>query len=475
MFYWLILLFHLVIMPVAALHALVCKRDHRAALGWIAVIFLFPVAGPLLYFIFGINRLHTKARVFAGRHLPVLHFGYERATRSPSTELDPLTHELPRPYLSIVGGRATGSPLLNGNHFEPLVNGEGFFPALIEAIDGARHHVLLSTYLFSAKGVAGEVIAALSRARARGVKTYVLVDGVGTWYSMRQGVRAMRRHKIKVALFNPPSLLPPSLDINMRNHRKIAVVDDELGFFGGINIDARHMMEDPGNRNPTQDIHFLARGPVVAELRRLFEYDWKLVTRHALNLPTYASTPKGATLCRVIDDGPHDNLNHLAMTLSGNIAAAREQITIMTPYFLPGQEIVAALQAAALRGVRIKVLLPEKSNLPFVDWATRNMLWELLLWDIEVYLKAAPFAHTKLLSIDDHYVMAGSANLDARSLRLNFELGIEIFDSTLARELNSHMEQEISHSHALTLDELDNRPIWQRIRDAFFWLFSSYL
>lgn len=475
MVYWIILTFHLVVMPVAALHALVCKRDHRAAMGWIAVIFVFPVAGPLLYFIFGINRLHTKARIFTGRHLPVLRFGYERATRSPSTQLDPLTHELPKPYLSIVGGRATGSPLLNGNHFEPLLNGEGFFPALAEAIDAAQHYVLLSTYLFAARGAAGEVIAALGRARARGVKTYVLVDGVGTWYSLRQGVRAMRRKKIKVALFNPPSLLPPSFGINMRNHRKIAVVDDELAFFGGINIDTRHMMEDPRNAKPTEDMQFMARGPVVGELRRLFEYDWQLVTKHTLDLRASPSPPAGDTLCRVIDDGPHDNLNHLAMTLSGNIAAAREQITIMMPYFLPGQEIVSALQAAALRGVRIKVLLPKKSNLPFVDWATRNMLWELLLWDIEVYLKPAPFAHTKLLTIDQHYVMAGSANLDARSLRLNFELGVEIFDSTLASRLNTHIEQAIRNSHPLTLDELDQRPVWRRIRDAFFWLFSSYL
>lgn len=475
MLYWLILLFHLVIMPVAALHALICKRDHRAALGWIGVILLFPVAGPLLYFIFGINRLHTKAQVFAGRHLPVLRFGYERATRTPPKTLDPLTQEVPKAYLSVVGGRTTGSPLLAGNHVEPLHNGEQFFPALIDAIDRAQYHVLLSSYLFAARGVAGEVIEALGRARARGVQTHVLVDGVGTWYSLRQAVRALRRKRVQVALFTPPSLLPPSLDINMRNHRKIAVVDDELAFFGGINIDARHMIEAVGNRNPTEDVHFLARGPVVGELRRLFEYDWRLVTRQELNLGEHSIAPAGTTICRVIDDGPHDNLNHLSMTLSGNFAAARQQITLMTPYFLPSQEIVSALQGAALRGVRIRILLPERSNLRFVDWATHNMLWELLLWDIEVYFKPAPFAHSKLIIIDHHYVMAGSANLDARSLRLNFELGVELYDSPLAGELETHIEEEIAASRAVTLDELDNRPVWRRIRDAFFWLFSSYL
>lgn len=475
MLYWLIVLFHLVIMPVAVVHALICKRDHRSALGWMGVIFLFPVAGPLMYFIFGINRVHSKALVFTGRHLPMLRFGYERATRQPPNEFDPLAEQLPKAYLATVGGRATGSPLLPGNEIKTLINGDAFFPALMEQIDQAHHYVLLSTYLFSVKGISSDVIQALGRARERGVKVYVLVDGVGTWYSFRQAVRALRRVQVEVALFNPPSLLPLSLDINMRNHRKIAVIDNQVGFFGGINIHACHMVQAEDNPSPTEDMHFLARGPLVAELRRLFESDWHLATREPLDLKDWPSPRTGSTICRVIDDGPHDNLNHLSMTLSGAFTAARESISIMTPYFLPSHEIISALQTASLRGVRVQVLLPEVSNLRFVDWASRNMLWELLVWDIEVYVKPAPFAHTKLVTIDGHYVMAGSANLDARSLRLNFELGVEIYDSPLAAELNDHMAREIDVSRRLTLEELDNRPFWRRIRDALFWLFSSYL
>ncbi len=475
MLYWLIALFHLIIMPVAAVHALICKRDNKAALGWIGVILLFPVAGPLLYYIFGINRLRAKAKLFTGRRFPEGRFGYERATRAPSTAPDPLSRELPRPHLAVVGGRATGSPLLAGNHFTPLINGEDFFPRLLEAIEKAEYSVVLSSYLFSDRGVGGEVIAALARAADRGLPVYVLLDGVGTWYSLRRSVRALRRTKVHLALFTPPALLPPSLDINMRNHRKIAVVDDRVGFFGGINIDPRHMVDDPGNPEPTEDLHFLARGPVVAELRRLFERDWQLVTKRPIDLPEQSTPPEGDTLCRVIDDGPHDNLNHLSMTLTGVFCAARERIVLMTPYFLPNHEMVSALQAAALRGVRVQVVIPEKSNLRFVDWATRNMLWELVLWDIEVYAKPPHFAHTKLVVVDDHYVMAGSANLDARSLRLNFELGVEIFDAALASHMCAHVDRAIAGSHRLTLNELDGRPFWQRVRDAFFWLFSSYL
>lgn len=481
MFYWIIALFHLVVMPIAAVHALIYKRDHRAALGWIGVILLFPVAGPLLYFLFGINRLRTKAQLFAGHHLPVMFFGYDRTSPPLIHRQDPLLERLPNPELARVGGRATGQPLLTGNRARILINGEAFFPELLTAIDRAEHWVVLSTYLFGHRNEARAVIDALIRAEARGVAVYVLADGIGTCYSWRAAIRALRRAGVSVALFTPPSLLPPSLDINLRNHRKIAVVDRRVGFFGGINIDARHMVEDPKNRHPTEDVHFKVQGPLVEELTRLFCHDWQLVTHRSPALGSgpesafMAESVSGGSVCRLIDDGPHDNLNHLSMTLIGVFSAARERIRIMMPYFLPNHEMIAALQAAVLRGVRVEVILPERSNLRFVDWATRNMLWELLLWEMDVYYKAAPFAHSKLILVDDTYCMTGSANLDARSLRLNFELGVEWFDGPLCSQLHAYLDTAVSHSRRLDLSEFDQRPLWQRLRDAFFWLFSSYL
>lgn len=473
--YWILAVFHLVIMPVAAIHALICKRDHRAALGWIGVIVLFPVAGPLLYFLFGINRVRSKAQVFAGHHLPVLHFGYERATRVLGEHREPLLEQVSRPHLAIVGGRATRQPLVAGNRLTLLFNGDEFFPRLIEQIDAATDCVCVSSYLFSPKGSAGRVSEALSRAAQRGVQVRVLIDGLGAWYSWRRALKPLRRAGVTVALFRPPSLLPPSLDINLRNHRKIAVIDGCTGFFGGTNIDSRHLLDEPGNLTPTEDLHFELHGPAVAELQALFVRDWHMATGRTLRPPQPDPEACGGSYCRLIDDGPDDSLNHLAMTLIGVFAAARERITIMMPYFLPHHDMVAALQSATLRGVRVRLLLPERSNLPYVDWATRNMLWELILWDVEVYYKPAPFAHTKLIAVDGHYAMGGSANLDSRSLRLNFELGMEIFDPTLAGKLEAHMNANIARGRAVTLAELDGRPFWQRLRDAFFWLGSSYL
>lgn len=476
MVYWLILVFHVVVAPLAGLHALLYKRDYRAALGWIGIIIVFPVAGPLLYSLLGVNRLRSRARLVAGRRLALLDFSYERSTLLPDPQADAVERDLPEPPLATVGRRATGAPLLPNNRVVPLFNGEEFFPALLHAIGQAHSDIALSSYLFSTRKVAGEVIAALGAAAERGVRVQVLIDGIGAWYSLRRAVRSLRRAGVRVAVFNPPSLIPLNFALNLRNHRKIVVIDGDHGFFGGINIDPRHLVQDPGNRHPTEDVHFQIEGPTVAALHALFTRDWWIATREQLPPPPAPRQPVTAGIaCRVIGDGPDDSLDYLAMTLQGIFAAAQHSITIMVPYFLPAREMIAALQSAALRGLQVKVLLPAHSNLPYVDWATRNMLWELVMWRVEVYLKPPPFAHTKLIVVDGHYVLGGSANLDPRSLRLNFELGVELFAPELARELDKHIHEQIRHSHCLTLEELDGRPFWRRCRDAAVWLFSGYL
>ncbi len=473
--HWFLISVHLVIMAIAVVHALVYKRDHRAALGWIGVIVVFPIAGPLLYFIFGINRVRSAARRFSGHYLPYFHFGYKRSER-PGLASNVADEEI-LPSITQVGGKVTHQPLAIGNRIEVLINGEAFFPRLLEAIASANESILISSYLFSHKGIAGEVIQALGEAVSRGVRVRVLVDGAGVFYSARMAVSSLRKAGVELVEFMPLSLFPPSFGVNLRNHRKITVVDGRVAFFGGINIDPRHMVDAADNPHPTQDVHFRASGPVVLSLQQVFARDWWMATRKTLDdLPMPSSQDRaGNVSCRVIDDGPDENLDALAMTLVGIITAAQHSLMIMTPYFLPARELIAAIQSASLRGVRVHIVIPERSNLPFVDWATRNMLWELILWGVEVYAQPAPFAHSKLLAIDGCYVMGGSANIDPRSLRLNFELGVEMFDEDLARTVEAHIGDAVAVGRRITLAELDNRPLPVRIRDAVFWLFSSYL
>lgn len=470
---WPVLIAHGVVMVLAIGHALVYKRDHRAALGWIAIIIVFPIAGPVLYFLFGINRVRSAARRLTGNVEPKFGLGFHHGTQFRT----PAPNEPSLPTLLNIGRRVTGEHVYAGNSIEMLINGEAFFPRLIAAIEEAEQSIHLSTYLFYKRGIAGEVIEALGRAVSRAVSVRVLIDSTGSLHNARRALPALRKAGVEVAEFRPWSLVPPSFGINLCNHRKIAVIDGKRAFFGGMNIDPSHMVNASKGSSPREDVHFLAHGTIVRRLDDVFRRDWWIATKRKLEAPVPASTSteQGSVLCRVIDDGPDENLDALAMTLLGVFAAAEKCITIMTPYFLPHRELIAAMQSASLRGVRVRIIIPQRSNMVFVDWATRNMLWELVAWDVQVYEQSPPFSHTKLLAVDKNYVLAGSANMDPRSLRLNFELGVELYDENLAQQVHSHLDYALKRCRRISLEEVDSRPYWQRFRDAFFWLFSSYL
>jgi cardiolipin synthase len=186
--------------------------------------------------------------------------------------------------------------------------------------------------------------------------------------------------------------------------------------------------------------------------------------------------PQPATAsCRVITDGPNEDIDRLALVLLSAVSAAQRRICIATPYFLPGRELIGALQAAALRGVTVSILLPGRNNLPYVHWATRNMLWELLQHGVEVRYQPPPFAHSKFLLVDEDYAQVGSANLDPRSLRLNFELNVEVFDTSFNADLAADFGAAWDVSRPVSLDEISHRGLAGRTRDAFCWLFSPYL
>ena len=241
-------------------------------------------------------------------------------------------------------------------------------------------------------------------------------------------------------------------------------MDGNVAYTGGMNIGRDNYTSDESPDAAT-DLHFCLRGPVVGHIAQVFEHDWEYATGEAIELPGRDARAAGDADCRVVIDGPDENLDSLALRI----------LTVVTPYFLPTRELIGALKAAAVKRVRVRVLLPRHSNLPFVDWATRKMLWELLQIGIEIYYVPPPFRHTKLLVIDDEYVMLGSANWDARSLRLNFELAVEVRCRALATALDAHSDHAESVAQRTSLVELDSRPIPAKIRDAIFWLASPYL
>ena len=455
-------------------HALLMKRDPRSALGWIVACLTLPLLGPFFYWAMGVNRIHRKARQWleSGRRVA----GWDRFA---SNLIFPTADALPAAAehlgeLRILADRVVIAPLLAGNRIKILINGDNAYPEMLAAINSARRSVHLSTYIFDVDSVGREFIAALSAAADRELDVRLIVDSLGEKYSRPVASSLFKGTRVKVGRFLP---LRRGGYLNLRTHRKILVVDGNVAFTGGMNIGGRHMVTEPVCREPVVDMHFRVEGPVVAYLQRNFLEDWYFVERELVTDPRFF--PKlefaGNSMVRAVSDGPDKEFRKLLWLILGALACARQRVMIMTPYFIPDRPLITALITAALRGVEVQLILPERNNLPYVHWASRAYLWELLQHGIRVYYQPPPFVHTKLFVVDDVWALVGSANLDPRSLRLNFEFNLEIYDEAFTGELTRHFEQAIAVSRKETLVAVDGRPFGEKVRDSLAKLFSPYL
>ena len=446
----------------AALHALLNKRRPQSAFGWIAVCLALPLAGAFLYYLFGVNRVQTRARKLLTRH-PELECPTEYVG-TPPPQLLPLAR---------LGFAVSGWPLTAGNRVELLHDAAATFDAMIGAIERATEYVYFSAYIFDGGPLGRRFAAALTAAAERGADVRVLIDGVGEWYSWPRAGELFRGTRVRFARFLPPRLWPPTIRVNLRNHRKVLAVDGLEAFTGGINVRDRYLEGAAAQR--IVDLHFRLSGPVVTQIETVFLRDWQFVTADAATAPRRMPQPSDGALCRAVTNGPEANLDRLTALLTGAIGSARQRIAIMTPYFVPPRELIAPLQAAALAGVDVAVILPERNNLPYVHRATRHLLWELLERGIHIYYQPPPFVHSKLFYVDDYYAQIGSANFDYRSLRLNFELNVEVYDRDTVSSLARHFEAIRARSTPVTLRDVDGRSLVTKTLDGVAWLFSPYL
>src|SRR5215471_5806585 len=442
---------------IASLHALLTKPDPRSALSWIAVCGLIPYGGVALYALFGVNRVRR----------PQLTWGAASQPR-PSEPAFPASLAAQ----VRVGDALTRRPLEGGNVLETLHDGEQAFPRMLEAIGSARDSVWLSTYIFQTDHVGRQFVAALAAAVRRQVKVRVLVDGIGEWYDWPHVVPILRRAGVWAERFLPPRLLPPSLSLNCRNHRKILIVDGAVAYIGGMNLGGREVGGSTGRR--MSDIHFRLRGPIVAQLAQAFAEDWLFATGESLSVVA-AEWREGECACRAVTGGPDEDVDNLLLIIVSAVASAERQVQIMTPYFIPPLELVAALEAAALRGVDVCLVLPRRSNLRYIDWATLHWIPALVRRGVRVHLQEPPFSHAKLFVIDGHYAHIGSVNVDTRSLRLNFEIAVEVYDGDFCNELSAFVAQRASSVPPLTLRDMEAIRLPERIRNALCWLISPYL
>jgi cardiolipin synthase len=461
---------------VASVHAVLYKRDSRAALLWVGLIWLMPLAGAVLYFVLGINRIRRRA--------VLLRAGLERY-RTPPQVKPCLPRELAQ-HLPAHGRHLNGlaeavhrvvtRPLVPGNRVEMLVNGDQAYPAMLDAIGRATRSIALCTYIFDRDEVGLMFAGALRDAARRGVEVRVLIDATGSHYSWPPIGGVLRRGNVRYARFLPTFPIWQLISVNLRNHRKLLVVDGALGFTGGINLRLGHWLAKKPS-SPVQDLQFRVEGPVVAQFQEVFADDWLFTTGESLRGDAWFPPLqcRGPVIARGIADGPDEDLDKLRWTILSALASARETVRVATPYFLPDASLISALNVAALRGVEVDILLPSSSNLPFVHWASQAHWWQVLEYGCRLWLTPPPFDHSKLFLVDDCWSFVGSANLDPRSLRLNFEFNIECYDANLALQLAAHFDSRRAQARRLTLEQVDSRKLPVRLRDGLARLLTPFL
>jgi cardiolipin synthase len=451
-------------------HAVLHKRDVRAALGWVGFIWVAPVLGAVVYLLFGVNRIRRRAQAL---RIPAVHARPADGAPAPAPVLPPEASHL-APLVSLANG-VVRRPLVGGNAVALLPGGDVAYPAMVAAIDAAERSVTFCTYIFDAGRAGDAFVDALARARARGVAVRVLIDAVGVRYRFPPIHRRLRHAGVTTELFLPrftPVWLP---FMNLRNHRKVLVVDGRVGFTGGMNVRDDFLSRD--GSAPYMDLQARIEGPVVAQLQEVFAEDWLFTTREILEGSAFfpALRPAGDVVARGVADGPDEDFEAVRWVLLGALATARERIRIVTPYFVPDAGLVAAIDVAVMRGVQVDVVLPERGNLPIVQWAQTAQLWQVMERGCRVWLSPPPFDHTKLMVVDGVWSLVGSANWDPRSLRLNFELEVECFDADLAARVEALATERIARARRLTLSDVEARSLPVKLRDGFARLFSPYL
>lgn len=449
-------------------HVLLTKRDTAAATGWIGICWFMPYMGPILYLCLGINRVRRRAQKLR-----------EYTTPEETAFLAKWTHDAQdsfmNPLIKMLDG-LTGLPLLKWNQVECLHNGDQAYPYMLESIHQAEQSILLCSYIFRYDKIGRQFVDALATAQQRGVEVRVLVDGIGSGYLYSPIIKQLRQRHIRCARFMH-SLWPWRMPfVNLRDHRKILVVDGRVGYMGGLNIGDENCLNNATHRRmPVADTHFRLEGPVVQQLSEVFIKDWAFTTREELDGERYFPDPvaAGDIPARVVTSGPDMEVELIEYTILQAIILARHHVCFMTPYFIPDDRFATALELAALRGVVIDIVVPYRSNHPITDYARDACLRQLVQAGCRVWLGAPPFNHSKLMTVDTMWSFVGSANLDRRSLRLNFESNITLHDEATAAHLEGFI---LAHCNdRLTLSDIEVWPLVTRLRNGVCRLFLPYL
>ena len=468
--------FHVALFGLVMLHALRHRRRADSTLLWLFATWSLPVIGALLYAAFGVDRVprerwqrgvQRRVRMDGARDAAtddVLPEAYWRSMgRAAATPSDEWARELDRPLAAML----ENYPLLGGNRITPLLTGDEAFPKMLDAIREARHHVHLQSFIVGNDDVGREFMEAVAAKARAGVRVRVLYDRFGSSHALWGGLfrKYRKTPNLAVAGWTQSNLFRKQLHFNLRNHRKALIVDGRIGFMGGVNLN--EYSRSNGGQPAIRDYHFRLLGPVVQELQYSFLRDWHVMTAEdpveLLSAEHFRRLrEEGPALARVVNSGPSSDLRVAVDVFFNAVNAAREQVLIITPYFLPSEDLLRALRLAALRGVRVQLVVPERSNHWYTTWAGRATYEDLLEAGVRIYERPAPFMHAKAMVVDDRLGVVGSANWDFRSLYSNYETLLTAYDPDFTARLKQMMNEDLLVSREVEWPAFKGRPVRQR-------------
>lgn len=454
---WTILVFvvHGLLTMAIVVRVVMSNRSVGASLAWIAVVFLFPILGPGIYLMIGELRLGSRRAKLVQRLLGPSQSRY-RVLERPDLSVDWQRLGNDFEMLARAGRRMLQVPAVTGNQLELLGDWQTVFDRLIADIEAARVNCDLEFYIWHETGRVEEVAEALIRASQRGVICRVLVDAIGS----RKFLRSRSAIRMRAAGVRIQSALPgglwrlPFVRFDLRMHRKIVLIDDQIAWTGSLNmVDPRFFKQDA---EVGQWIDAMARleGPAVEALAITFQSDWYIETNsNSHELPDVTGDQiirrVGSSAIQVLPSGPANQVEAIERLLISAVYTARSELVITTPYFVPSEALQMALVSAALRGVHVVVIVPNKVDSILVRWASRALIGELIQHGITVAQFDGGLLHTKSVTIDGRAGLFGSLNMDPRSFRLNFEITLAVFDQAFTRELRQLQQSYLDQSEVI--------------------------
>ncbi|MBX3249823.1 MAG: cardiolipin synthase [Myxococcales bacterium] len=454
-----------------AIYILLERRSPAGTLAWIFLLAFLPLIGLIIYFFLGPRRFQRRQRKFFAARARVRARNEEEAARATLRE----ARALPLVQLAETAAGVPARP--RAGDLDLYLDGATAYAAMEEAIAAATHHVHLAFYIWDPDHSGTRFRDALvERARA-GVEVRVLLDGLGAkatgrfWRPLLDaGGRVERFNPLRISSFRPRL-------VNFRSHRKIVVIDGAIGFTGGMNVADCHTSERSGDE-AWRDTMARVRGPAVRGLQMVFLADWDFAAEERVGGAAYfrASAPSDEpSTVQIVASGPDENFDAIHKLYVGAIAAARERVCLTTPYFVPDEALLQALQIASFRGADVRVLVPKTGDIPLVAAAARSYYPELLQTGVRIFEYGPPVLHAKTLVVDEVLAVVGTANADPRSFRLNFEVVLAAWDARPCRALRSAFEADLARAEEVTLETVAGYGLGRRIVSAGARLFSPVL